>query len=225
MPIRPIRNEKGWTKVYEECKALWIHDGNPKRPHALLSRGSHSGGYFNSSLVMEDPFLLSEAAHDLIVALIGRGVKPQEIDRVVGPAMGAITLAHDIARIITRDYGRLRQGPCLTAYAEKGGSEMVFNRATILPGERVLVVEDVLTTGRSSALTMDAVTRAGARVLPVRAVLVNRSDLAELGGSSVVALINRYMPIWADECPLCNRGSEALRPKGKENWAKLNDTY
>lgn len=225
MPIRPIRDEKGWIKAYEERRALWIHDGNPMRPHALLRSGQHSGCYFNSSVVMEDPFLLSEAVHDLALALVRKGVRLQEVDRVVGPAMGAITLAHELARIITRDTRYLRHKPCLTGYAEREGNEMVFKRTVIVSGERVLVVEDVLTTGWSSTLTMNAATRAGGHLLPFKAVLVNRSDLAELGEGSVVALINRAMPMWSDECPLCKEGSEALRPKGTENWARLNAQY
>jgi hypothetical protein len=70
-----------------------------------------------------------------------------------------------------------------------------------------------------------AVEAVGGVALPYIAVLVNRSGKTEVGGRKFVALINREMSVWKpDECPLCKRGSAALRPKGKENWAALNAT-
>ena len=54
-----------WMSMYEKGGALWVHDGNPLRPHALLSSGKHSDGFFNSELVMEDPSSFDEACEDL----------------------------------------------------------------------------------------------------------------------------------------------------------------
>ena len=63
-------------------------------------------------------------------------------------------------------------------------------------------------------------------MFPFVAVLVNRSGLTEVGGKKIVALIDRPMPMWTpDECPLCKAGSEAIRAKGSENWARLKATY
>ena len=88
------------------------------------------------------------------------------------------------------------------------------------------MVEDVLTTGGSVDLTAEAVTNAGGVVLPFVIILVNRSGLTEVNGKKIVALIDRPMPMWTpDECPLCKQGSEALRPKGTENWDRLNAEY
>jgi orotate phosphoribosyltransferase len=223
-----------WIKRYEERGALWIHDGHPQRPHALLTSGKHSDGFFNSELVMEDPVLLDEACDQLaklyesyVFSQFGILVMLDTLPgRVVGPAMGAITLAHDMARHIS-----MRQGfPCLRAYVEKEGEgknkKMVFKRASIRPGERVLLVEDVLTSGESVELAADAVVRAGGVVLSYVAVLVNRSGLAEVNGKKIVALIDRPMHNWdPDECPLCAAGSEAIRPKELDNWARLNARY
>jgi orotate phosphoribosyltransferase len=175
---------------------------------------------------MEDPVLLDEASYELVNLLKSLGLNLSGVDRVVGPAMGAITLAHDVARHISNE----RRSSCFRAFTEKetedGSKTMVFKRTVILPGERTLPVEDVLTTGGSVDLMIQAVTKPGGIVLPFIAVLVNRSGLTEVSGKRVVALIDRPMPMWvADECPLCKQSSEAIRPKGTESWARLNATY
>lgn len=220
------RNQDGWIEAYKDMGALWIHDGNPKRPHAVLTSGKHSSGFFNSELVMEDPVRLDQATEDLTELLQQAQCFFYAIDRVVGPAMGAITLAHDMSRHI----GRTRSRPCLRAYTEKEidgtGKLMVFKRTIVHTNEQILLVEDVLTTGSSVDLTASAVLNAGASVLPFVAVLVNRTGLKEVNGRKIVALIDRPMPAWElDECELCKQGSEGIRPKGKENWARLNATY
>jgi orotate phosphoribosyltransferase len=218
--------QDGWIKCYSEKGALWIHDGNVKRPHALLSSGKHSSGFFNSELIMEDSSLLDEACYCLAGSLAQLFHIYLVTARVVGPAMGAITLADGIARNISL----ASIEPCLRAYTEKedgaDGKKMVFKRTTIKPGEMILLCEDVLTTGGSVDLSAQAVLAAGGIVLPFVAVLVNRSGLSEVNGKKIVALIDKPMPVWeADECPLCKQGSEAIKPKGVENWARLNASY
>ena len=212
--------EEEWTEIYRDCQALWTHDGNPKRPHALLSGGEHSGGIFNSELVMEYPGILDRAASDLIEKLCRAGFDIGTPDRVIGPAMGAITLAHDVARHI----GRGRDNPCLRAYAEKQeDGSFAFNRTSIGENEILLSVEDVLTSGESVGRMLMAVPNK-ANVLGFIGLLVNRSGLVKFGGRKLVALIDHPMPNWpADECPLCKQGSEAIRPKG--NWGRLNADY
>ena len=216
-----------WKREYEQRGALWIHDGNPKRPHALLTSGNHSGGFFNSELVMEDPSLLHAAGFALHEKLESAGLDMEAVHRVVGPAMGAITIAHCVAFHIGEQRGR----PCLRAYTEKEKTEgegeiMVFRRTMIKEFEYILAVEDVLTTGGSVKSTAKAVTNVGGVNLPFIAVLVNRSGLENVNGSKVISLVNRPMPIWKpDQCQLCNQGSVALRPKGKENWERLKASY
>ena len=217
---------QNWIEQYSQKGALWIHDGNPKRPHALLTSGKHSSGFFNSELVLEDSFLLDSACVELSMELRKQGLDLGEVDRVVGPAMGAITIAHEMAYHIAVHSKR----SCLRAYTEKetdgDSKKMVFKRTSIHQGERILLVEDVLTTGGSVDLTAEAVTNAGGVVLPFVIILVNRSGLTEVNGKKIVALIDRPMPMWTpDECPLCKQGSEALRPKGTENWDRLNAEY
>ncbi len=221
-----FRNTQDWILQYQGKDALWIHDGDKRRPHALLASGNHSGGFFNSRLVIADEGLLKEAASDLLELFVQQGGDLSDVWHVVGPQTGATKLAELIAHRV-KD---LDEAPCYWASPEKrdedGVKSMVFAHEDLvmLPGGTVLLCEDVLTTGGSVDLTVDAIIKAGGVVLPFILVLVNRSGLTEVNGKKIVALIDRPLPMWApEECPLCKEGSEALRPK--DNWAALNAVY
>ena len=205
-----------------------MHDGNIRRPHAILASLKHSGGFFNSELVMEDAALLAEACSNILHKLERAGLVLSEVDRVVGPAMGAITIAHEIARQISEGTGHR----CLRAYPIKVDDRtdhktMRFDKTTIKKGERVLGCEDVSTTKKSIMLAMDAVTSLGGIILPFTAMLVNRSGFDDVNGSKIIALITQHLPTWeAEECPLCKAGSEAIAEvKKPANWARLTAAY
>ena len=218
------RTEQEWIDVYMKRKALWIHDGNPKRPHVVLSSKKHSSGFFNSELVMDKPVLLNDAAYDLVLKLSSDfAVNLQVPNCVAGPAMGAITWSHDIARHISLFTGN----GCRRAYAEKDEDlGMVFKRTSPQEGELVLLVEDVLTTGGSVSLMLKAIRACKAETIPFVGLIVNRSGQTEVEGHKLVALITRPMPMWEpNECPLCVVGSQVIPAKGKENWARLNADY
>ena len=220
-----MRTQDYWIGQYQEKSALWIHDGNPKRPHALLTSGKHSDGFFNSRLVIPDEALLCEAASDLLELFAQEGGDVFKVQGVVGPQTGATKLAELISK-------QLPNADCFFASPAKSetesGKSMVFSdgELALLPGKEILLCEDVLTTGGSVDLTTAAIFFACGFTLPFVLVLVNRSGLKEVNDRKVVALIDRAMPMWmADECPLCKQGSEAIRPKGAENWARLNASY
>ena len=214
-----------WIEKYRQVGALWIHNGNPKQPHVCFTSGLHSGKFFNTDRIIENPLLLDEACSELI-NLLEQSTNLARVNRVVGPAMGAITIAYNMALNINKSRGDTEL-PCLFAYTEKeisptGKEKMIFKRFSIRQGERVLVVEDVLTTGKSVKLTCRAIEQAGSVVEGVIGVFVNRSDLTDLDGRTIVPLIKHTAPQWKPkECPLCARGSKALRPKEIKNWSAL----
>lgn len=203
-----------WMNELRKVDALWIHDGNPRRPHAQLSAGGHSSGFFNASLIIEQPNLLSLACKGLLTYLADE----DSVDVVVGSAMGAVTMAHECARLLGVRCAFTEQ---VGAGADK---QMVLKRFSIAPESRILLVEDVVTGGATTRQTRQAVEQAGGVVLPKVLVLVNRSGHPRLDDLLLCALIDHPMPVWQpDECPLCQAGSEAIRPKG--NWDKLNAVY
>lgn len=204
-----------WIKKLEDLGALWIHDGNPKRPYALLTSGHHSNGFFNMTKMMERPKLLEEAVRELLQ----NNPLSEKPDVVVGSAIGAITIAHEIAR----------QLGAKMAFTEKTQDKtaMVFNRFMIQPGEKALIIEDVMTTGGTTLKTLKTLKELGADVLPFLFLLVNRTGEKKLAGLVVKALIDKPMLIWeAGKCPFTKDGQErapAVRPK--ENWDDLIREY
>ncbi len=221
-----ISRTEYWEQEYIKAGAYWRHDGVRKRHHALLTKGGHSNGFFNSELVMEDPSLLDQACSNLVYSLIHMGLELHTIDRVVGPSMGAITPAHDVARHISK----LSMRKCFRSYTEKvetpEGTKMVFNRTRVKPGERVLLIEDVITTGGSVESVAEAVKEMGGFVAPVVLALVNRSGLTETKDKVILSLVDRQIENWKpEECPLCKEGSVAIHPKVGSNWELLNAKY
>lgn len=191
--------------------AIWLHDGSANRPHALLTSGLHSDGYVNCTQIVQRPALLRGVltAHDGLRPLLPAG--DQKPDWVVGSAMGAITFA----------FAAAEQMGAQAAFTEKDGEEMKLSRFVLQDGAKVLVVEDVISTGGSTLKTIDALRRCESiRLLPYVVCLVNRSGKEQLGDFQIRALLTPSIHTWKpEECPLCGKGSAALRPK--ENWQEL----
>jgi orotate phosphoribosyltransferase len=205
--------EQFFLEQFRQRQALWIYQGEPRAeaPHGLMTSGKHSKGYFNSTPIVRDPKLLSVACGTLLHSI---SVDPKDVGEVWGSAMGAIMMAYELAQQIG----------ALSGYTEKQEGNMVVGRNAIQPGTRVLLVEDVITTGGTTLKTVAALESAGAIVMGEILALVNRSGLTELNGRKIVSLIEQELPLWsAAECPYCRVGSEALRPKG-ENWFRLVGT-
>ena len=209
-----------WANELKKMGALWIHDGNPRRPHAKLTSGKCSNGFFNGSKVIENPGRLKEIC-TLILAnnlndLVQKESNRIRIDRVVGSAFGAITMAHVMASLLKAKTG-------FTEDPDQKKERMELKRFSVA-GEKVLAVEDVVTTGDTTRKTIAGLEKKGAKVLPVIVTLVNRSDMTDIDGRKIIAFIDHPMPEWEpSECPLCKQGSKPLRPKG--NWDALNADY
>jgi orotate phosphoribosyltransferase len=200
-----------WRKIFEERGAIWIHDGESTRPHALLTSGLHSNGFVNGTLITQDPALMAQ-----ILSEEGLGPKlPRDrVDWVIGSALGAITMAFAVAMKLKAKAG----------YTEKEDGKVKLSRFEVLPHERVLVVEDTLSTGTSTLKTIEAIETArpdaSSPILPMVICLVNRSGMKKLGSREIRSLLELEIHTWESEhCPLCNEGSVAMRPK--KNWQDL----
>ena len=128
------------------------------------------------------------------------------VERVVGPALGGMIIAYEVARVLGV--------PC--AFAERSEEGLEFRRGfTFQSGERVLVVEDIVTTGGSAGQVVEAVRRAGAEPIGA-AVLVNRSGRPLDLGTPTVALLELDIPTYdPKECPLCRKNVPLQRPGSK----------
>ena len=215
-----------WVALLAELQVLWIHDENPKRPHAILTSGLHSNGFFNGGRLLYDHTRFArELCFDFVDLMVRAALEPSDItiDRVIGPAYGAITLADKLADAL--DVGSCFALPEGTGSAKKFVLEKRFN----IKGKNILACEDTITTGGSvESVIMCAENRederTGAYVLPIILALCNRSGEEYVGGRKVVAMFDKKMPTWEQrDCPYCKMGSEPLR--AKENWGRLTANY
>ncbi len=168
--------------------------------HFLLTSGRHSSRYLQCARVLMDPISATRLGGALAAAL--GPVLTEPPGAVVAPALGGVIVAHEVARGLG----------CRALFTERQDGRMTLRRGfSILPGEGVAVVEDVITTGGSTREVMDVVRAAGGRVLAAGS-LVDRSVGLDLG-VPVVSLVIVDAPTYpADECPLCAQGSRPEKP-------------
>ena len=200
-----------WTTVFADRGAVWIHDGAATRPHALLTSGMHSDGFVNCTKITQEPALLKRILGD--TAGLPAKLPPEKIDWVIGSALGAVTFAYAVAEVLNAKAG----------FTEKDGESMKLSRFEVLKHEKVLVVEDTISTGGSTVKSIEGLGAAGVdaqRILPFILCLVNRSGLKQLNGRELRSLLAPDIHIWKpEECPLCKIGSAAVRPKS--HWNEL----
>jgi orotate phosphoribosyltransferase len=168
--------------------------------HFLLSSGLHSPRYVQCARVLMDPALATRLGAALAASL--RDALPQPPSVVVAPALGGVLVAHEVARA----FG------VRGLFTERQDAAMVLRRGFALePGERVVVVEDVITTGGSTREVMDAVRGLGGVVEAV-GCLIDRSGGVDLG-VPLRSLVGLEVPTYrADVCPLCAGGSAPVKP-------------
>jgi len=175
--------------------------------HFLLSSGRHSEYYLQCARVLMD----TERAGRLAVALatkLPRDLK-QAIDVVVSPAMGGVIIGHEMGRALGK--------PAI--FVERPTGTFELRRGfTIEPGAKVLMVEDVVTTGLSSREAMACVAAAGGEVI-AEAALVDRSagNNVDLGVPFYPLVAINFPTYAADELPEHLAGSEAIKPGSRAN--------
>ncbi|MFA5069257.1 MAG: orotate phosphoribosyltransferase [Candidatus Omnitrophota bacterium] len=171
--------------------------------HFLLSSGLHSSGYLQCAMLLSRPVYAAALCKDLAVKL-----KKQKADIVIGPAYGGILVAYELARALQ----------ARAMFAERKDSVMQLRRGfAIKKGERVLIAEDVITTGRSVKEVMVAIKPYRPDIIGV-ASLIDRSAGSRLFGRmpfcSVKALDIKTYP--ADKCPLCKSNIPMVKPGSRQ---------
>jgi orotate phosphoribosyltransferase len=183
-----------------EVERMFREAGAFREGHFILASGNHSSRYLEKFQVLQWPVRTAALCAD--IAQWARSLAPRT---VAGPTTGGIILAHEVARQL-----ELR-----AVYAERteSGRGREFRRGFELgSGERVLVVDDIMTTGGSVLETIDAVRGAGAQVVGA-AVLVDRSGGAVSPGVPLRALWTVDIPMYAPaDCPECAAGMPLQKP-------------
>lgn len=187
--------EKDVLELFHEKHALLTG-------HFKLSSGLHSQNYLQCALVLQYPDIAGKLAQSL-----AEKFSKEKIDLVIGPALGGITLAYEVARAL-----KVRG-----IFTERQDGAMVLRRGfSIIPAEHVLVVEDVVTTGGSTKEVIDAVKNAGGIVVGVGCV-IDRSEKEVDFGVRKECLAKLSVKTYSqEECPLCKSNIPITKPGSRK---------
>jgi orotate phosphoribosyltransferase len=192
-------NEQVLMRLLEESGAL-------RRGHFLLSSGLHSTAYVQCALLLEDPVRARRVGQDLAELL-----RSQHPDSVVSPALGGVIIGHEVAAALGVPF----------RFTERKGEDMGFRRGfSLRQGERVVIVEDVVTTGRSTLECAALATSKGARVVGVGSI-IDRSVGRDPFDVPFRSLLKLDLPSYGpNECPACRAGAQAPEKPGSRPEAE-----
>ena len=174
------------------------HAGALLEGHFRLTSGLHSPGYMQCALVLQHP-----AHAEACGAEIAARVRSLEAQVVLSPALGGIVIGQEVGRALG----------VRAIFAERQDGQLMLRRGfSLAAGERVLVVEDVVTTGKSTRETIDVARAAGALVVGA-ASIIDRSGGQQRLDVPYHALATVALPTYeADVCPMCAAGQPVVKP-------------
>ena len=166
--------------------------------HFLLSSGLHSPQYLQCALALQ-----YAADAKRFGELIAKHFADKGVETVASPAIGGLVIGYAMAAALNVRF----------IWTEREAGKMTLRRGfTVKPNEKILVVEDVITTGGSTRECIAALTERGADVIGA-ASIIDRSNGAADVGVPRVSLATLNVPSYQkEECPLCRDGSEAIKP-------------
>lgn len=182
-------------EIFEESGALL-------KGHFRLTSGKHSNRYMQCAKVLQYPQHAGRLGEEL-----AENWKDKGIDVVIGPAMGGILVAHEVGRVLGTK----------VLFTERENGVMTLRRGFELkPGQKVLVVEDVITTGGSVKEVLEVVRELDAEPVGV-GVLVDRSGGNADFGLPLFSLLQIQIETFEpDNCPLCAEGIPAIKPGSRQ---------
>lgn len=200
-----MMNEEGVMMALKAAGAIKEND------HFVYTSGKHGSAYVNKDAVYPDTDRISKICNEFAKIFVA-----DRVDAVIGPALGGIILSQWTAQHLTVNL----QSRVLSLYAEKdgkGGFEIKRGQDQLIKGKRVLVVEDVLTTGGSVKKVIAAVRACGGYSIGL-GVLCNRGNITatDVDIPKLVALTKVSLLAWSEEeCPLCAKGIPVNTNVGK----------
>lgn len=182
---------------------LFQESGAYLKGHFRLTSGLHSPEYLQCALVLQHP-RHAETLGKVLGESISELPGAEKIDTVVSPAMGGLIIGHEVARALGARH----------IFTERDAErKMTLRRGfTVQPGEKIVVIEDVITTGGSSAEVVELLRAAGAEVVAAGSIIDRSGGHASLGVPRV-ALATMNVVSWEpDACPLCAQGLPVVKP-------------
>jgi len=196
-------------QVYKDANALL-------EGHFLLASGNHSSRYLQSAKVMEYPKKAAELTDALAKMIRENGI---EVDTVCAPALGGVLTGYELARSLD----------VRSIFVEKKEGGMELRRGfEIRQGEKIIICEDIITTGGSALKAAKAIEALGGKVVAF-ASLANRGFCKRVGGENEAkpeCALPQEVPLFSladftfemyapEECPMCKEGSVAIKPGSK----------
>lgn len=166
--------------------------------HFILSSGLHSPNYLQCALALQHPADAARFGQAIAEHYVG-----SEIDTVASPAIGGLVIGFAVAQALNVRF----------IWTERQNGEMAVRRGfSVDEGERILVVEDVITTGGSTRECISALEENGGNVVAA-ASIIDRSNGAADVGVPRISLVSLDVPSYPpDDCPMCADGIEAVKP-------------
>ena len=201
-----------------DIESIYRDAGAYLEGHFLLSSGNHSQFYLQSAKVLEDPSTAEQLANGLAAMIQDYGL---EVDTVCSPALGGVLAGYELARALGVRF----------IFAERVGGAMTIRRGfDISEGERILMCEDIITTGGSALEAAKVATEMGGNIVGY-AALANRGFCSRQGSgkdAKPTCKLPNDVPFFAlddfefdiyqpDDCPLCKNGSQAIKPGSRGN--------
>ena len=188
-------------KVIDEFKKT----GALLEGHFQLSSGLHSTVYLQCALVLQFPEKAESFGRAIAEKFATAGIQ-----LVASPAIGGIVIGHEVARALGARF----------VWTERDAGEMTLRRGfTVSPGERTLVVEDVITTGGSTRETIDALKNAGADVVAAASIIDRSGGDAEVGVPRVALATLKVLSVEPEICDACKLGDAAVKPGSRKQKA------
>jgi orotate phosphoribosyltransferase len=191
----------------EEILRMFESSGAIRHGHFELSSGLHSATYLQCALVLQYP-RYAEKLGQALAALFSDA----HIDAVVSPAMGGVIIGQEVARALPELKGSTGGVPALFVERDASGAMTLRRGFSLRPDQRILVIEDVWTTGGSTLEATQVVEEAGGRVVGAGALIDRSGGKIEFPVENQALLdlpIASYDP---EDCPLCREGSAAVKP-------------
>jgi orotate phosphoribosyltransferase len=171
--------------------------------HFQLSSGLHSTVYLQCALVLQFP---EKAA--AFGEAIARQFAGQAIQLVASPAIGGIVIGHEVARALGARF--------IWTERDAGGKMTLRRGFTVMPDEKTLVVEDVITTGGSTRETIDALIEAGASVVGAASIIDRSAGAADVGVPRVALATLKVLSVEAADCDACKLGEPVVKPGSRK---------
>ena len=191
------------TPQAESVLELFRSTGAYLQGHFRLTSGLHSGEYLQCALVLRHPTAAEQLGRMLAGEL--RKLTGEKIGLVVSPALGGLIIGHEVARAM--------ETPFLFTERDPEARKMLLRRGfTINPGETVVVVEDVITTGGSTQDVIETLTGLGARVLAAGSIIDRSGGTADVGVRRVALATLQVAAFPPDDCPFCKQGLPVVKP-------------